>query len=282
MKVNRALKFYEEVLGFGYLHYGLWDGDPLTLDGLKAAQERYADLLCSVIPPGVTSVLDAGCGTGGNALKLRAKGYDVEGLSPDPYQREVFTKRTGLVFHLGRFQEFEPPRTYDLVFMSESSQYVPLERLFPAAARAAAPGGHLLVSDYFPLVKDGSRMTKSGHPLDRFLAEARKHGFSLLREEDITERVAPTLDLARDLLERFAIPAARLAAETLAQKRPWLFRLGKWLLRKRIRKLYEQRVLLDSAQFKRLKRYRVFLFRAPARDAATDPQGGMDDPRRGP
>jgi MPBQ/MSBQ methyltransferase len=231
--------------------------------------------LCSFIPPGVKSVLDAGCGTGGNALKLKARGYEVEGLSPDPYQREKFTQRTGgLPFHLARFQEFTPQRRYDLVFMSESCQYVPLGELFPAAARAAEPGpaGHLLVSDYFPLLKDGSRMTKSGHALDAFLAEAQKNGFEKLREEDVTARVAPTLDLAREWVERYAIPAARLAAETLAEKRPWLYRVGKWLLRKRVAKLDEQRVLLDSAEFRRVKRYRVFLFRAPAvRPAPTAP-----------
>jgi MPBQ/MSBQ methyltransferase len=263
-KTNRALKFYEEVLGFGYLHYGVWDGEPLTLEGLKAAQERYADLLCSLIPPGVKSVLDAGCGTGGNALKLKARGYEVEGLSPDPYQQRKFTERTGLPFHLARFQDFAPPRRYDLVFMSESCQYVPLPELFPAIARAAAPGGHAVVSDYFPLEKDGSRMTKSGHALDAFLDEAQKHRFELLEDRDITDRVAPTLDLAREWVERYAIPAAQLAAETLQEKRPWLFRIGRFLLRKRIAKLDEQRVLLDSAEFRRKKRYRVFLLRAPA------------------
>lgn len=262
MKVNRALKFYEQVLGLGYLHYGLWDGDPLTLEGLKAAQGRYADFLCGWIPPEVKSILDAGCGTGGNALKLKSRGYDVEGLSPDPYQQEVFTRRTGLRFHLTKFQKFAPPRRYDLVLMSESCQYVPLDRIFPAA-RAASPGGWLLISDYFPVVKDGSVMTRSGHLLDAFLAEAEKNGFAKERDEDVTERVCPTLDLARELVERYALPAAQLLAETVAEKRPWLFRLGRFLLHERVRKLLDQKTLLDSVEFRRLKRYRVLLFRAP-------------------
>lgn len=264
MKVDRALKFYEEVLGFGYLHYGLWEGDPLTLEGLKAAQERYAELLCSMIPQGVKSVLDVGCGTGGNALKLKERGYEVEGLSPDPYQQRKFTERTALPFHLARFQDFVPPRRYDLIFMSESCQYVPLSHLFPAIARAAAAAGHALISDNFPLAKAGSRMTLSGHTLDAFLAEAKKHGFEPTRDEDITDRVTPTLDLAREWVERYAIPVAQLAAETLQEKRPWCYRVGRFLLRKRIAKLDEQRVLLDSAEFRRLKCYWVFLFRAPA------------------
>lgn len=262
MKVDRVLKFYEEVLGFGYLHYGLWDGEPLTLAGLKSAQERYAELLCSMVPAGVTTVLDVGCGTGGNALKLQGRGYRVEGLSPDPYQREVFTRRTGLPFHQAKLQEFTPTRRYDLVLMSESCQYVPLAQLFPAVC-AASPNGYLLLSDYFALARDGSAMTKSGHLLDAFLRNAEQHGFRIVREEDITERVLPTLDLAREAIERYAIPVVRLIGETLEHRRPWLYRFGKWLLRKRVRAMDEQRALLDSAAFRRLKRYRVFLFKAP-------------------
>ena len=44
-----ALRFYIDVLGLEHLHYGLWDGDPLTLDGLMAAQERYTDHLIELI-----------------------------------------------------------------------------------------------------------------------------------------------------------------------------------------------------------------------------------------
>ena len=39
-----GLRFYFEVLGLSHLHYGLWsDADPMTLEGLRRAQERYLD-----------------------------------------------------------------------------------------------------------------------------------------------------------------------------------------------------------------------------------------------
>lgn len=263
MKVDRALRFYEEVLGLGYLHYGLWEaGDPFTLEGVRIAQERYADLLVSFIPPGVKSVLDVGCGTGGNALKLSAAGYEVEGLSPDPFQQQRFGERTGLPFHLTKFEDFVPPRVYDLVLMSESCQYVKLAELFPAVRRAA-PGGHLLISDYFPFEKTGHVLEKSGHRLGSFLDAATTAGFVLLREEDVTERTARSLDFAREIGDRLALPLLRMLADSFAKDRPWLFRLGKWLLRKRIAKVDAQRVLVDSAEFKRRKCYKVFLFRVP-------------------
>ncbi|NJL27487.1 MAG: class I SAM-dependent methyltransferase [Thermoanaerobaculia bacterium] len=264
MKVDRALRFYEEVLGLGYLHYGLWEeGDPFTLDGVRIAQERYADLLVSFIPESVRSVLDVGCGTGGNALKLRGAGYEVEGLSPDPYQQQRFSERTGLPFHLSKLEAFEPRRTYDLVLMSESCQYVKLPELFPAVRRAA-PGGHLLVSDYFPFEKSGHTLEKSGHHLPSFLDAAKTAGFVLVREEDITERTARSLDFAREIADRFALPLLRLLADSYAQDHPRLFALGRWLFRKRIAKIDAQRTLIDSAEFKRRKCYKVFLFKIPS------------------
>lgn len=261
-RIDRSLRFYEEVLGLGYLHYGWWDGEPLGLDGLKAAQHRYAERLADWVPVGVSTILDVGCGTGGNALLLTGRGYTVEGLSPDPFQEERFTNRTGLPFHRARFQEFTPKQVYDLVLMSESSQYVPLDRLFAAVGRAA-PGGWLLLSDYFPLEKDGRPITRSGHRYEDFRAAAAAAGLVVEREEDVTEAVLPTLRYAEDLVERYARPTLALVLDTLAERHPWVLRLARWVLRKRITKILDQRELIDAEAFRTAKRYQFFLFRVP-------------------
>ena len=266
-RVDRSLRFYEEVLGLGYLHYGWWEGEALGLDGLKAAQHRYAEKLAAWIPAGVTSVLDVGCGTGGNALLLTGLGYRVEGLSPDPFQEERFVARTGLTFHRARFQDYVPTQPYDLVLMSESSQYVPLDRLFGAVSRAA-PGGLLLVSDYFPLVKDSRPITRSGHRYEDFRAAAAAAGFVVLREEDVTEAVLPTLRYAEDLVERYARPTLALVVDTLAERHPWVLRFARWVLRRRIAKILDQRELIDPAAFREAKRYVFFLFRVPSAGGA--------------
>lgn len=263
-RVDRSLRFYEEVLGLGYLHYGWWEpGEALGLEGLKAAQHRYAERLADWIPEGVETVLDVGCGTGGNAKLLTSRGYRVEGLSPDPFQEERFVARTGLTFHRARFQDFQPTKPYDLVLMSESSQYVPLDRLFGAVSRAAS-GGRLLLSDYFPLVKDGRPITRSGHRYEDFRAAAAAAGFTILREEDVTEAVLPTLGYAEELVERYARPTLALVVDTLAERHPWVLRLARWVLRKRIAKILDQRELIDPAAFRQAKRYQFFLFQVPA------------------
>lgn len=262
VRVNRTLRFYHEVLGLEHLQYGLWDGEPRTLDGLRSAQARYADFLHSWIPAGVQTVLDVGCGTGAAAALLKKLGYEVEGLSPDPHQGDLFAQRVGRPFHLSRFQDFDPPHTYDLAVMSESAQYVHLPGLFPAARRVA-PGGYLLVSDYFVIEEDGSPLARSGHSLTAFLREAENNGLSVEREEDITERVLPTLDVARDFLRNRLDPALQIFADSLRARRPYLHRIVRWVARRKLRELEDLGALVDAAEFQRVKCYKVFLFRVP-------------------
>ncbi len=265
VKVNAVLRFYHEVLGLDHLHYGLWNGEPRSLEGLKAAQHRFSCHLREWIPGGVRSVLDVGCGTGSTALLLKEAGFQVEGLSPDPYHQDIFARRVAAPFHLRRFQEFEPPRVYDLVLMSESAQYIWLDRIFPAVERSAAPGGYLLVADYFTVNGCHGALAKSGHPLDGFLEQAEGSGLLLERSEDVTEAVAPTLALAQSWLETYVEPCLSMASDSLASRHPHLARAGRWLFRGRIARLFELKKLVDSDEFRRNKRYYFLLFRLPRR-----------------
>ncbi len=261
VKVNLPLRFCHEVLGLDHLHYGLWDGEEVGLEGLESAQQRYTETLLEWIPDGVASVLDVGAGTGATSRELRDRGFDVEGLSPDPYQRELFARRVGRPFHLGRFQEFEPAKAYDLVLMSESSQYIWLESLFPAVRRAAS-GGYLLVADYFTAGAGGGAGKQSGHPLDDYLEAARQAGLELLRQRDVTERVLPTLELAGLWQRRYLDPSLTMLADHAAGKYPRLFRCGRWLLGGWIaRKLADGRRETDADEFRRQKSYQLLLFR---------------------
>ncbi len=262
VKVNTSLRMMHEVLGLEHLHFGLWQGEPLDIDGLRRAQERYADYLCSWIPDGVRTVLDVGCGTGSTALKLREQGYQVEGLAPDPYLREIFVERTGLPFHLARFQDFRPERAYDLVLMSESVQYIWLDWVFPLVRRVA-PDGHLLLADYFVVDTNGGRAAESGHPLDAFLERAGRYGFELLRREDVTEQTAPTLELASLWHDRYVTPGWRIVADSAASRHPFLFGLARRLFGRGLqRKVDDARLLWDAEVFRRVKRYELMLLKA--------------------
>lgn len=263
VKVNTALRFYHEILGLDALHYGLWEGDPLTMEGLKVAQERYTDHLLTYIPEGVKSILDAGAGTGATSEKLKDRGFDVEALSPDPYQDYLFKKNRSVTFHLSGFQDFKPSKHYDLVLMSESCQYIPMDELF-SNVKACASNGYLLINDYFITHPDNTAMSKSGHNMDTFMEKAKANGFELLQEEDITDKATPSLDLAKEWMDRYVAPSLELLAYSLGRKHPKLFGLVRWLLRKKINRYHDDMMLLDSAHFKRVKRYKILLFKVPA------------------
>ncbi len=263
VKTDGTLRFYNEVLGLPYQHYGLWeDSDPRDLEGLRTAQIRFADLLCDWIPDGVGSILDSGCGVGALAEELLRRGYEVEGLSPDPHQGRLFVERTGAPFHLSGFLHYEPQRQYDLVLMSESCQYVTIEYLFPAL-KECAPTGWFLVADYFVPVKDGTHLTRSGHRHDAFLELAERYGFVIEREADITEAVLPTLELAATFFDRFALPTLELARDHGRERHPWISALlTKLFGRKIVRELERGRASIDVDLFREKRRYLMYLFRS--------------------
>jgi MPBQ/MSBQ methyltransferase len=256
VKVSTSLRFFHEVLGLDYLNYGLWDGEPLDLAGLRAAQERYARTLIEWIPPGIDSVLDIGAGSGALSQALAERGFDVEGLSPDPYQAKVYRARARSPFHLVRFQEFSPTRRYDLVVMSESAQYIWLESLFPAVRRAT-PGGFLLIADYFRSDPEKG----SGHLLAEFREGAATHGFELQRELDVTEAVLPTLELAKTWIDRYIEPTVTILENAAATKYPRLFPIVRRLFVDRLTDFAKIRRLVDADLFRHSKRYLLLLYR---------------------
>lgn len=272
IKVDVMLKFFLDITGTDYLHFGIWEeGDPLDLEHVQAAQERYTNRLIEMIPEGVHSVLDVGCGVGGNAKRLAEKGFEVTALAPDPYQRQLFTERTGgrIPFILSRFEEYEPDRTFDLILMSESVQYQNLDESFPNAYRALRPGGYLLASDFYRL--ESSRDVKErklpSHFLPDVLEKARIHGFELLREDDVTEQTVPTLEYGKMVFERYIRPLLRLEISALQVHLPIVYKLFRLAMRVRVKGEPIEQVIRnniippDPELYRTHMRYCIHLFR---------------------
>ena len=84
--IDEYLKFMQQVFGMRMLHLGLFTDDiPHDVDGVLQAQNVYTRALIALVPEGVKSVLDVGCGTGETSKMIGVAGYEPEGLSPDPY-----------------------------------------------------------------------------------------------------------------------------------------------------------------------------------------------------
>ena len=262
VKGKSALRFYHEVLHLDELHYGLWADEPLNLDGLRIAQRRYSQRLVSLIPKSHKRILDVGAGTGTISSLLNESGFDVEGLSPDPYQEKVYIKRTGLPFHLNWFEKFRTTEHYDLILMAESAQYISLNEIFRVAS-TIAPGGYLLIADFFVRKQEDCELGRRGHPLAAFQEEAERCGFVQDHFEDVTDATLPTMDLARLFVEQHIKPALNFVGDAYGGKHPVLFRCITWLLRHKIVEWQQSLQHLDSEEFARLKRYLIIRYRIP-------------------
>ncbi len=260
-KNDRALRFYSDVLGLERLHYGIWNAeDELTLENLKAAQERYENYLIENIPEGANRILDVGCGTGVLCQELLKRGYKVDGLSPDKNQREHFEKNIQTTFHFCRFEDFVPQTEYDCIIMSESCQYIPLERVFDVAGKALRSGGHLMICDYF--VKDGATgvLAKSGHNYTLFKQTAETSGLAIVKHRDITKETAKTLEIAKLWAEKILL-GADILSEKVRYKHARTWKFLCWLFRKKINRINQDRDLIDAKKFIEAKTYEFFLFR---------------------
>ena len=270
MPIDHVLKLYSQSIRSPYLHYGFWDDpesiDPeqLTLDDMVKAQGRYIEHLASFIPEEVKTILDVGAGIGGNSSYLISKGFEIEALSPDEYQETVFAEKyNGKVkFHRTKFENFEPEKKYDLVFESESACYIQIEPGWKTAQKTVKDGGYLLASDYFLHHNDGSGdwHIKASHDEKNYMKKAEEYGFKLIREYDQTDNTMPTLDGAKALMERFIFPTVEFSSNYLDKNHPFILKLIKKTFGKRVNDKMNQLSLLNSRDFKKYKRYMIFLF----------------------
>lgn len=241
IQMDVMLMFYLELSGTDYLHWGLWSPNvDLTRDNFQQAQENYIHHLLSFIPKGVKRILDVGCGVGGNAIKLQERGYEITGLSPDPYQGQLFLERTKgeIPFILSTFEDYEPKERFDLLLMSESVQYIPLGEAFKKAKEVLIEGGYILSSDYFRLPQSRSLRKEQHLPsfyLHDYLEQAEENGFQFLQREEITKEVLPTLYYGEQIFSSYIKPTFLLQLRALKVHLPLLYGLFMGLLKIKIK-----------------------------------------------
>jgi MPBQ/MSBQ methyltransferase len=239
---NAAIDFYTGLTGTSYLHYGYWQPIPTSIDEvtiprMRVAQEAYATKLLDLIPAGTKTILDVGCGIGGNAKTMIGRGFNVEGLAPDPLQQIKFVKYTeGKVpFHLTTFEDYRTDRQYDLVLFSESSQYISVDNIATGTAKLLESGGYLLMADMLRTDSDYNDGIFSNCHLKSDLTEAMgKAGFKLIQTEDISAEIAPTIDLSIEAFRTYGLSTIEYISALVEIAVPPIHALGrsafkKWL-----------------------------------------------------
>jgi SAM-dependent methyltransferase len=253
-------------LGMNDLHYGLWSDDlELIPANLPVAQARYTEDLMADIPAGVKSILDVGCGAGNTARKLLDRGYQVDCLSPNAWLNEEAKQAVGgraRVF-LSKFEAIQLDRTYDLILFSESFLFMKADQALAKAESLLNPGGYILISDIFKVPSDVKSPIGGGQDIRRYRALMEASRFELLKDTDITDRIAPTFDLLQRAYTEAIRPAYDLILAKTEANRPWLMKFVRWKFRKQIAR-YEDKHFSgkrDGTHFRRHKSYRRMLYR---------------------
>ena len=241
----------QQLLGIQDLHYGLWDDDlELNFANLAVAQQRFANLIASELPdPAVneTHILDVGCGTGHILSLLTQQGYQVDAVNPSHFLIERVKRRladlpdsTSKVFE-SKFEDFPEQiyqQYYDVVLFNESFNDIPIPRSLLKVQRLLKPGGLVIICDSF--LTDSSHVhtdTSIKHALQEFYHQIDHSPFSLLRDDDITQYVAPTIELLDEFLKNKLKPASETLGQYLLSNNPVLSKIGTFLLKKKFTRL---------------------------------------------
>ncbi len=261
-----ALKLGHKLFGLDHLHYGYFtDADKPSIETLAKAQNAYAEKLLGLIPKSVKTILDVGCGTGGMAEKLVAKNFEVTCIAPDPYLIEKTLERTkGKVkTHTDLYEnitEFQP-ESFDLILMSESCQYIKPDPGWEQNIKVLKKGGYYLVADFFKIKPiDTPYMSKSGQPLDNFLARAEKAKFKLIEKIDITKNVAPTMDIYQGIINSQVFPLIEAGNEFFLRRFPFLYKILGYFFKEKLTKITTKYKMQGSENWVQYKAYYMFLF----------------------
>ena len=183
-----------------YLHYGLFEGPD---DAVGRAQARAVELLLTRIPS-QGRILDVGCGFGGLTELLRRRGNQVVGMTPDASQIALAQSRYGfdLPVKCTKLEDFsEDAGQWDVLAFHESSQYVPMLKLFERASALLREDGSIVILDEFACRRVGAGQ-ENLHLKDHFIELAKRFGFVCDEAVDLTARAQPSLDFLIRAIER--------------------------------------------------------------------------------
>lgn len=139
--------------------------DAAPADDTPAQSNPYVARLARELPPG--TALEAGCGTGAEALELAAAGWDVTGADISAAALAAAARHAALRSVSGNvgwvetdLVSWEPGRRFDLVTTNYAHPAMPQLAFYSRVAEWVAPGGTLLVVGHG---RDAGTGTGHGH-----------------------------------------------------------------------------------------------------------------------
>lgn len=260
------------------LHYGIWEpGVDVCAANLLQAQEAYTKRLFTHLPSGKLRVLDIGGGCGDTARALAGLGHTVEIVvsSEAHASRCRANAGAGAAVHVMRFEEFPAEPRFDVCLFSESFQYIPIDTALAQAKACLSAGGEILIADCFRTEAFFSEfedvgMVGSGHAAAAFREALPASEIAILCEEDITEAVAPSVELEQQLYNMLGASVLRVDEDlqiAYPLRRRALQLAFHMIVGRRRRERLKRRLLgnfKSAAAFCRYNRYHIFRLK-PAR-----------------
>ncbi len=222
--LDTGLAMIRWLTGAENLHYGLWTGLEVTAGNLRAAQDAYTAKLLAELPEGPLRILDVGGGAGETAKKLIAMGHAVDIVVPSAYLADCCRRNAPEArVHECTFEDYAGNEIFDLCLFSESFQYIPVMTSLPKCAALLSSDGQVLIADCFRTDAYISReehgpQPGGGHRLSSFRAALLSTPFDVVSEEDITEAVAPSVDLEQGFYNVLGVGLTSSTAEFKAKK----------------------------------------------------------------
>ncbi len=247
------------------LHYGYWsDGVEHTIRNMPRAQEDYCRHLLDHIPPGLTRILDVGCGAGGVANKLVERGHHVDCVSPSPFLNEQARTLLGdraRIFEC-KYEDFDTTETYDAVLFCESFQYMDVNLALAKVAAQLRPGGQLIICDFFRAALDDHSSISGGHRLPWFYEALSRFPLTQIEDLDITDRTAPTFTVIGSAFNQVLLPIWQEVEGASQATHPWVFKCATWFFRRKLNKVRTKYFTnqRSAENFKKYKTYRLMRF----------------------
>lgn len=228
--VDFELRFCLEVLKLESFHLGYSHSEEEVIDSLAAlrlAQASYTQTIVEWMPNGSITVLDVGCGIGDVDLALEKSGYVVHGLSPEQQHKHYFRNtHPESRFIQSGIESFMPTMRYDILLMSESNNYFSLQDGMSAIERCVKPGGHALISGFFR-TSDNPLINSNMVYRSELEQECTRRGYRIIRSENMSHRIIPTLRFTEYLFRQYMLPTLRIVQDLMTGFSPTLrFLLG--------------------------------------------------------
>ena len=218
------------------------------------------------------NILDIGCGVGTNVKKLLDKGYKVDGLVPYPWMAKYASniisnyksQDRGRIYKC-KIEDFpikEIERKYQLVFFSESFQYVNMNLTFNILEKILKKHSTIIIFDFFK--KDNIEELSplgGGHSINLFYNVIKNFNYKIKEDIDITDNLSPNLKIINEIMVERLIPFSDTFDKFMLTRHKSIYRIIKWLLRKKINKIKFKYSNRDENNFKKFKTYRLIVLK---------------------